>query len=190
MSSLTGGNLDNAPWNYTVRVGYAAWLHPRRFRAAKGFFPLVAQTLKVPYNFEHPQLLAYATLLHTAYGADGIVRLMTGLMSVSYIWDTSVPLPLGFVTAFLAGNHLFNKKWRYALPALTKIYGVDALVNSRRRENYPEHIPGWVLLESISVLIGVLSGLFLQSTRQGELIPVFMLASLLARRWAENFAHY
>ena len=153
MSSLTGVSVQNAPWNYYIIHGYAAWQHPRRFRRAEGFFPLVAQTASVPFELEHPRWLTYAALLFTAYGSKGIYSVAAAMTGIFFIYSAKTPVPLGIVTSFLAGCNIDSRNWRYVWPALVKVYGVDPVANSMR-DYYTDDLKGFLAIETIALLTG------------------------------------
>ena len=85
------------------------------------------------YEYEQPKEFAYATLLWTAYGttwpmwigAAATVVFMAWRGGVGFGRFAGIQTPLGFPTAFLAGANLYYENWRYILPFVLKVYGVD-----------------------------------------------------------------
>ena len=127
MSSLTNVNIRNAPAGYWPLFGHAAWKHPPNFEAAEGVFPLLLQTIQVPWEVEHPKILAWATLLQTAYGAKRNPFMTSTLLVILFVWTSGMPIPLGLVTAYLAGANIDARNWKHVLPAMVKMYGVDPM---------------------------------------------------------------
>ena len=130
MSSLTNVNIATAPPGYWPILGYAAWHHPVLFEPARGFFPLLLQSIKVPWEMEHPIILAWAALLQTAYGTKRNPLRITIALAIFFVWESGRPIPLGLITAFLAGANIDARNWKHVWPALVKIYGVDIMRNS------------------------------------------------------------
>ena len=139
---------------YMTFPGYHAWLYPAPAprREPQGFFPLILQTINTPWPVEHPKIVTWATLLWTGYGAKYQYRGVAAFLAAWLSWQADIPVPLGLVTAFLAGTCIDRREWKYVVPALTKIYGFDPLRNTFRNDNQ-ENITGFVALETVALLM-------------------------------------
>ena len=183
MSSLTNVSIRNAPPHYWPVQGYAAWRHPRGFEPAKGFTPLLLQTINTPWRVEHPKIITWATLLWTGYGAKRNMRWLGAIIPMFTSSLDEFPLPLGMITAFLCGANIDEArktgKWKYVLPALAKIYGVDPIRNSFRDNMYPEDVKGFMIMETFSLVVGWFTAYSNRRHWGGSYYHVAMLVALL-----------